>query len=273
VPAKSKEENISFIYNQRNDSPKYFELKKSKLLFYAVGLPTITIFALILGVVGIVHTSPFHLIDNYRQNAKAREAIAKSNSLQNQLKKAEEEKAELAQKLSALQEKPESTNSPQDPNGQPSSQVRPTSSINDLKNMPAPLNHLMLFKSVNGQKDLSKPASLNLSDIKVVTNRDTVNLTFNIIPAGEVDKKIAGHIIVLMKNEFGIQFYPQQVLTNAEAQINYLSGESFATQKFRPVDASFLKPKRSGNSIFSIFIFSKNGDLVHYQTVNLNVKI
>ena len=272
MPSKSKEENISFIYNQRNESPRYFQLKKSKLLFYAVGLPSITIVALILGVIGLVHTSPFHLIDNYRQNAKAREAVAKLNNLQNLLKKSEEEKAELAQKLASVQGSPEASSSGDTP-GQVTSQTKPIAQAIDNKNLANPLTHLMLFKSVSGQKDLSNPASLNLSDIKVVSNRDTVNLTFNIIPAGEVDKKIAGHIIVMMKNEFGIQFYPQQVLANAETQINYLAGESFATQRFRPVDASFLKPKRSTNSTFSIYIFSKNGDLVHYQTVNLNVKI
>ena len=273
MPSSSKEENISFIYNQRNDSPKYFEVKKSKLLFYAVGLPTITIVSLILGLIGLVHTSPFHLIDNYRQNAKARDAVAKLNNVQNLLRKSEEEKAELTQKLALLQDSNASINTNGAETAQSSSQTKTAATNAETKNLSAPLAHLMLFKSVSGQKDLSKPASLNLSDIKVVTNRDTVNLTFNIIPAGEIDKKIAGHIIVMMKNEFGIQFYPQQVLANAEAQVNYLSGESFATQRFRPVDASFLKPKRSTNSTFSIYIFSKNGDLVHYQTVNLNVKI
>jgi hypothetical protein len=274
VPTKSKEDNISFIYSQRNDSPKYFELKKSKLLLYAVGLPTITIIALILGGIGLVHTSPFHLIDNYKQNAKARDAIAKLKSVESSLKKLEEEKAELTQKLAALQESPaaSATNEPSEKTPS-ANQPKQISTASDTKSSSTSLSHLMIFKSINGQKDLSMPASLNLSDIRVITNRDTINFTFNIIPAVEGDKKIAGHIIVMMKNESGIQFYPQQVLATPDAQINYLSGESFATQRFRPVDASFLKPRRSGLSTFSIFIFSKNGDLVHYQTVSLNVKI
>ena len=269
MPSKTKDENISFIYSQRNDSPKYFELKKSKLLFYAVGLPTLTIVALILGLIGLVNTSPFHLIDNYKQNAKAREAVARLTNLENLLKKSEEEKAELAQKLASIQEVPMGGST----SGEIANKEPSQSQSGDTKISNVPLSHLMMFKSISGQKDLSSPASLNLSDIKVVTGRDTINFTFNIIPAAGNDKKIAGHIIVMMKNDSGIQFYPQQVLATPEAQINYLAGESFATQRFRPVDASFLKPRRSGLSTFSIFIFSKNGDLVHYQTVNLNVKI
>ena len=131
---------------------------------------------------------------------------------------------------------------------------------------------LSLFKAVQGQKDLSKIPTISLSGFKVVGNRDNTNFQFNIVPAAGVDGKLAGHIIVLMKNELTIQAYPQQVLSGNDIQINFSSGESFSSQHFRPVDASFLKPRKPGNYTFAIFIFAKNGDLIHYESVILPVK-
>jgi hypothetical protein len=132
------------------------------------------------------------------------------------------------------------------------------------------LSTLSLFRPVQGQRDRTRPATLNLSGFKVIGNRDTTNFQFNIIPGGE--SKLAGHIIVLMKNELTIQVYPQQALGGNDTQINYSSGEPFSTQRFRPVDASFLKPRKPGNYTFTVYIFAKNGDLIHYQSVILPVK-
>ena len=259
---------ISIIYNKKNDSPKYFVLKKSKLLLFVIGLPTITLIALSLGAIGLVHTSPFHLIDTYKQDSLARDAISKTKNLMNQIQSSEEEKATLTKKLADAEEElkrktagPEETASGES-NKQPSVTKSTVSSLG--------LATLSLFRPVPGQKDRTQPATLNLSGFKVVVNRDTVDLQFNIIPAGET--KLAGHIIVIMKNELTIQLYPQQVLNNSDIQINYSVGEPFSTQRFRPVDANFLKPRKSGNYTFSVFIFAKNGDLLHNQSVVLPVK-
>ena len=75
-----------------------------------------------------------------------------------------------------------------------------------------------------------------------------------------------------MKNELGIQVYPFNVLNTPETQFNYATGESFSTQRFRPVDASFLKPRKPGNYIFTAYIFAKNGDLLNLQSIILPVK-
>ncbi len=286
MPLDNKRDYISIIYNQENNSPKYFELKKSKLLLFAIGLPTLTIISLGLGALGLVHTSPFHLIDNYRQNAKAREAISKTNDLLLKIQRYESEKGDLTNKLAQAEEKL-STIKPIDSNQSnatnlPINGAQNSKSVNnglDQKvtitqgNSQLGLTSLSLFKPVPGQQDKSRPATLKLSGFQIITNRDTINLVFNIIPAIDGEGKLAGHIIVLMKNELGIQAYPQQVIANADSQINFSSGESFATQRFRPVDASFLKPRKSGNYTFTVYIFAKNGDLVHYQNLILPVKI
>ncbi|MDD4975931.1 MAG: hypothetical protein PHY93_16360 [Bacteriovorax sp.] len=273
---KNSEKFISIIYNQKNDSPKYFELKKSKLLLFVIGLPTITLIALTLGIIGLVHTSPFHLIDTYKQNSMAREAIAKTTSLMNQVQNSEEEKAALIKKLAEAENQlktvsgkseaaPEAIDAKTTVPAATSALKCPTGAVNSIG-----LTTLSLFRPIQGQRDRTRPAILNLSGFKVIGNRDTTNFQFNIIPGGE--NKLAGHIIVLMKNELTIQVYPQQALSGSDTQINYSSGEPFSTQRFRPVDASFLKPRKPGNYTFTIYIFAKNGDLIHYQSVILPVK-
>lgn len=279
---RNSEEFISVIYNQKNDSPKYFELKKSRILLFVIGLPTLTLVALILGAVGLVHTSPFHLIDTYRQNTRAREAVAKTNALIREIQTKEDEKAALTQKLAEVEAQlmaqapspegaPASDSVPTDKATTPTAQPCPPSAAKGAIVASAGVPALSLFVPVAGQKDRTKPATLNLTGFKVVENRDMTNLQFNIIPIGG-ENKLAGHIIVLMKNELTIQAYPDQALRGSDTQINYLSGEPFATQRFRPVNAGFLKPRKPGNYTFSVYIFAKNGDLIHFQSVVMPVK-
>lgn len=268
MPQQDNNEFISIIYNQKNDSPKYFEIKKSKILLFFIGLPTVTLIALVLGAIGLVHTSPFHLMDIYRQNSMAREAIAKTKTLMNQIQTSEEEKASLAKKLAEAEDQLKSVSA----NAEKTVEVieKPAPAGSDTIGLSA----LSLFRPISGQKNRTRPAILNLNGFKVAYSRDTVNLQFNIIPATtDGEAKVAGHIIVLMKNELTIQVYPQEALKGGDGQINYTSGESFSTQRFRPVDASFLKPRKAGNYAFIVFIFAKNGDLLHYQSVTLPVRL
>jgi len=288
---------ISIIYNKKNDSPKYIEVKKSRLLLFVIGLPTLTLIALALGVIGLVHTSPFHLIDTYRQNSLAREAVSKTNELVSQLQKAEEEKTVMSKKLAEMDaelkkaqdevltatgdvardktpvETPiEKTVDKTTGDKCPKAPVCPAVTNAPVVNTIG-LSTLSFFRPVQGQKDRTRPATLTLSGFKVETKRDTINLMFNIIPATLGEGKLAGHIVAIMKNELGIQVYPQSALNVQGTQISFTSGEPFATQRFRPVDAAFLRPRKAGNYTFNVYIFAKNGDLLHYQSVILPVKL
>lgn len=290
MPNENEREFISIIYNKKNDSPKYVELKKSRLLLFVIGLPTLTLIALVLGVIGLVHTSPFHLIDTYRQNKLAREAVSKTNELTSQLQKAEDEKTALTKKLAEMDEALKKAKELPAPTAEATTDKTPEKAQEKIadKCPKAPvcpsvttapaissigLSTLSLFRPIQGQKDKTRPATLTLSGFKVESKKDTVNLMFNIIPATVGEGKLSGNIIVLMKNEIALQVYPQNAFNIQGTQINYSSGEPFATQRFRPVDASFLKPRKSGNNVFTVYIFAKNGDLIHYQSVTLPVKI
>jgi len=268
----NKNDSISIIYHQRNDSPKHFEIKRSKVYLFFIGLPTLTLIALVIGAIGLVNTSPFHLMSNYKMASKNRAEMSRQENLA-------DENSELKSEILALQEQIKT-------NAQVTS-VPAITTVNGTQ-CPAPaacpapvsgtvssigLSTISLFKPIQGQKDRTRPAVLNLSGFKAEIGRDNVNLKFNIIPAVTDDSKISGHIIVLMKNELAIQTYPLQALGGNDFQINYSAGEPFSTQRFRPVDAGFVKPRKSGNYSFTVFIFSRTGDLLHFQSVNIPLKL
>lgn len=272
----NKHDSISIIYHQRNDSPKHFEIKRSRVYLFFVGLPTLTLIALIIGTIGLANTSPFHLLTNYRIASKARADMSNQENLVEKLENQEQENEELKAEIAALQEQAKTST-------QVTSVPAAITTTLDGTQCPAPavsstvnsigLSTLSLFKPIQGQKDRTRPAVINLSGFKAEIGRDNVNLKFNIIPAVTDDSKISGHIVVLMKNELAIQAYPLQALGGNDFQINYSAGEPFATQRFRPVDAGFVKPRKSGNYSFTVFIFSRTGDLLHYQSVNIILKL
>ncbi|MBC7711697.1 MAG: hypothetical protein H7177_00055 [Rhizobacter sp.] len=284
-----KKDSISIIYHQKNDSPKYFEIKRSKIYLFFIGLPAVTLFALIFGAIGILNTSPTHLLKSYRDNQKNKTEMANQEKLQDQLNASLEENEKLKKEITQVQEMKTTEAAKTTTDVAVKTTPATTTTTNTDLKCPAPvacpapaasanansigLSTLSLFRPIQGQKDRTRPAVLNLSGFKTAIGRDTVNLQFNIIPSVTDDSKISGHIIVLMKNEIAIQAYPLQALGGNDFQINYSAGEPFATQRFRPVDASFVKPRKSGNYSFTVFIFSKSGDLIHYQSITLPLKL
>ncbi len=249
----NKNDLISIIYNARNDTPKYFEISRKNFIGFLIALPIITLIGISLGVIGLVHTSPFHLIQNYKKNSEARTALASVDALKESLISAQNHNAELQSKIKELEANP--------PENAPMA-----NSIG--------LSTLSFFKPVLDQKDKTRPASLELNGFKVVNTKDTTNFEFNINNLLGGDVKLSGHIIVLMKNEQAISVYPANALAfPRDFQLNYTSGEPFATQRFRPVNAIFKKALKSGNYVFTIFIFSKNGDLIHFQSLVMPVSL
>jgi hypothetical protein len=272
-------DSVSVIYHHKSESPKYFEIKKSKIFLLLIGLPTITLISLVIGAIGLVHTSPFHLVKNVRESRAAQIAVDKQNALieENEDLKQEVEKlkanaTEVAEQTPAPETESPKTETTKADGKCPAPVACPATTASPAAQAIG-LSTLSFFKPIQGQKDRTRPAQINLSGFKTLTGRDTVSLQFNIIPASGNDQKISGHIIVLMKNEQGISVYPAAALTGSDSQISYSSGEPFATQRFRPVDASFLKPRKAGNYIFSIFIFSRSGDLIHYQNAPMLIKL
>lgn len=264
------DENISIIYHQKNDSPKYFEITRSKISFFLIGLPTLTLIAIVFGTIGVMSASPVRFVEKYKENQKNRIALLKEERFQDEIQKAHKENENLREEIEAIK-KNNSQNIGTDAKSPSLDNNLPTGKNNLFS--ATGLSTLFLFKPIQGQKDLTRSPSLNLSGFQVTNSRDTINFKFNIMPSVADDSKIAGHIIILMKNEFSLQVYPPHAFSGNDFQIDYTAGESFATQRFRPVDASFIKPKKAGNYSFSVFIFSRIGDLLSYQTVLLPVTL
>lgn len=290
-------EMVSLIYYQKKDSPKYFEIRKSAFFWWFVVLPAITLCSLVLVVMTLIHFSPTHLIQNYlsAKNYESMKSTIEQLTNENlQLKEQlndnkEALKIELAKNSDTVF--PESVSNANIPSVDLDSKTttkEPIAQNIDPTNGQKPsmaegfkgketgtlnLSYLSLFKPVQGQKDRTRPAQISLSGFNVVSLRDTISLKFNITPLTPRDQKIAGHILVIMKGETGLQVYPQMSLNAPESQISFSAGEPFATQRFRPVDASFLKPRKSGQFVFTVLIFAKNGDLIHTQTVPLFVRL
>lgn len=257
---------ISIIYHQRNDSPKHFEIKRSKIYLFIIGLPTLTLIALVIGIIGLVNTGTLYLMPKYKINSKKASELSRQANLV-------EEVNDLKSEIAALNEQIQSKKISANANDtQPPSAAAAPSQLGTAANLMG-LSTTSLFKPVQGQKDRTRYAALNLSGFKAEIGRDNVNLKFNIIPNVTDDSKISGHIIILMKNELGIQAYPASALSGNDFQINYSVGEQFTTQRFRPVEAAFVKPRKSGNFSFTVFIFSLTGDLLHIQSVNIPLKL
>lgn len=270
------DDSVSIIYHQRSDSPKYFEIKKSKIFVLLIGLPTITLISLVLGGIGLIHTSPFHLIESVKETSAAQKIAQEQQALreENEELKSELEQARLAaEQMTVTKDNTATATEGEGPDARCPAPVACAAPNSPAVASSIGLSTLSFFRPIQGQKDRTRPAQMNLSGFKTVVGRDNVNLQFNIIPATGTDNKISGHIVVLMKSDQGIQVYPAASLAGADHQINYAAGEPFATQRFRPVDAPFLKPRRGGNFIFTIFIFSRTGDLIHYQNANMVIKI
>lgn len=288
---------VSIIYYQKKDSPKYFEIKKSVFFWWFVILPAITLLSASIAIFAAIHLSPTHLLQNYlsAKNYSAMKSeievlLNEKDRLLEELKTKNNEIIKLKQTETTTEDNPAAIATNTKPTntidaGQPKTQESTTSKTNveldpvsqdsskKLNPQALGLNYLSIFKPVQGQKDRTRPAQISLSGFNVVTLRDTINFKFNITPLLPNEQKIAGHILVIMKGETGLQVYPQMSLNAPDAQISYSAGESFATQRFRPVDANFLKPRKSGQFVFTVLIFARNGDLIHTQTVPLFVRL
>lgn len=253
---------FSVIYSKKNEPPKYFKLKKSTLLIFLVLLPTISIVSLGIGTIGLVFTSPFHLVTNIKRNYDTHKIESKIENLMEESTRLKEEKEalnnqvkELSDKL--LQQKPI-----------PGSDESSMSIDKPAKGM----SLLNLINTNPNANDLSNKNILNITGISTNVGRDVLHFQFNIIPNENNEEKTAGFIHVIMKGDNGLSFYPS-ANQPATYQIHFNTGESFATQKFRPVDATFLLPKKSGTYLFSVFIFNKAGDLIFSKNQSMSVSL
>lgn len=129
-----------------------------------------------------------------------------------------------------------------------------------------PLGALHILSPVAGQKDLTNPAVINIQDIKVENGKEKFFFRFNIVNVTPGNKKLSGYIHLFVTDGDAFYHYPANSDEVENFSISYTLGESFATSRFRPVEASFPKFNKS-TVIFKIIIFNRLGDLIHQQQI------
>ena len=119
-----------------------------------------------------------------------------------------------------------------------------------------------LLEQPYGMKDLTSEKRIKLEEIKV-QKTNGVQFEFNIINNNE-SLKVAGFIWVMAIQGSKIIYYPE----NLQHPFKFTQGESFSVSKLRPVKAIFNGLNSQTPVIFIVSLFSREGDLIHYEKSN-----
>ncbi|OIQ17046.1 MAG: hypothetical protein BM556_12585 [Bacteriovorax sp. MedPE-SWde] len=230
---KAAKDKVSFILYEDNKIPRYHQFKPQVYKFLIYGPTILTMFSVLVLVGTYFYTK------NVEKHVRSKEPeMIKLLRTENALVKERSSELtilnkRLTQKLSAEVPK-------------------------------TPLAALNFISPVSGQKDLTNPARINIQDIKVETVDKKLHVRFNIVNVTPENTKLSGYIHLFVTDGNSIQRYPSEVEEIDTFNLSYNSGESFATSRFRPVEAVFpTLPKKS--NVFKIIIFNRLGDLIHQQ--------
>ena len=240
VPSKK----LGFLVYENSESPKYFELKKSYFKFLLMGLPTLSFISVIALILCGLYFKQIREMARRKEPAIIKELRDERDQLSFKLKESENLSLTLQNKLAS---------------GAPSDNQ---------------ISTLDLFKMTPGMQDLSAEALFTVENIEAYPVGNKLQFQFNIVNQTKENKKIAGYIFVMMKEGDLIRFYPQGSTMEDNFQVSFNRGESFATSRFRPVQNIFFPaPKKNGNLLFKIIIFSRTGDLLYKSIMKKNWKI
>ncbi|HAZ11790.1 MAG: hypothetical protein A2X86_07945 [Bdellovibrionales bacterium GWA2_49_15] len=233
---------FSFLLYEKKNPPRYFEVQKStlRLLFFILPL----LFALLSGLTYYSLRKYFKIRHQEHQIVPSvvDQFNAERSSLQSEIKDLHSLNQDLQAKLSSPQMMP------------PSAEGALTSNVFDI------------FTQIHGMKDLSSTNIFTIEDPEVIFIKDQLHFRFNIVNQTKENQKYSGHVFVIFKDENAYHIYPAEAMTAENFKIQFNQGESFATTRFRPVEATFKGAPQGEQGIFNVFIFSRTGDLVHKQT-------
>ncbi len=231
----------SLLLYEKKSIPRYFEIQKStlRLLFFIVPM-------LFFALSGVTYYSLRKYVKIRHQEFKEVPSVvdqfnAERTSLQNELKEMHQLNQELQSKLTA----PQTTAPPT---------AVDTPDVFDL------------FTKIHGMKDMSSSAIFAIEDPEVIFIKEQLRFRFNIVNLTKDNQKYSGHVFVILKDAGAYHVYPPEAMTSENFKIQFNQGESFATTRFRPVEATFKGYPQGEQGVFNILIFSRTGDLVHRQT-------
>lgn len=130
---------------------------------------------------------------------------------------------------------------------------------------------LALFRPVAGMQNLTSSPQLSIENYELSRRADQLTLSFNIVNQTTDGQRLSGHLFVLMKTKSAIHIYPSSSFAGQTFQVNFTSGESFATQRFRPVEnVRFSSLDVDQQTLFKVIIFSRTGDLLFKEIMPIS---
>ncbi len=236
---------LGFLVYEGQQDPKYFEIKKSYFKFLLMGLPSLSFISIIALVLCGIYFKQIEEMAKRKEPAIIKDLKTKNLKLATLFQESKQLSEELQKKL-----------------------------VLGKTNISSEIATLDLFKAIPGMQDLSAKALFTVENIEAYPNGNKIQFQFNIVNQTKENKKIAGYIFVIMKNQGQFFFYPQSAIAQDSLQIAFNRGESFATSRFRPVNNIFFPlPKKDTSLLFKIIIFSRSGDLLYKNIMKKNWKI
>ena len=259
--ASKSSEKLSFILYEEKKVPKYFEIKKSSLRLFLIGLPLITGFCILA----------FLLVTLYQRIIKKDFAAELSSITVKELQLKNETILQTNRELQLkIDDLTQAVKIAQDnASSQSENTLTPAGEKRDT------IPSLSLFPQMANIKDQTQPAVLSLKQSRLSSEKNNIVFSFGMVNEQDGNTRINGYLIVMMKYKNSLHFYPNNII-NKELQSPLHTGEYFSFANFRPVRAVFPYKNKNRDKddtvdkefSFKVFIFSKEGNLLHQQIFN-----
>jgi hypothetical protein len=233
-PIQQTSGEVAFVIFDAPLPPRYFRIPKKLIRTLFVVVPIMFILSLagflFWGIGTRLKAAPRPNLSNVMigQDSKVVE-------LESELKALQISNTELAQKMADLP----STTAAEDP-------------------------YLMTIKKPYGMQNLLNENSVSLDQFQLQNENNKVSLKFQII-SSKPETKVTGNVLVFMISEMGMMAYPPEANSNLAEGIKYSMGEPFAVSRLRPTNAEFSLHLTGESVKFVIYIFSREGDLLHIR--------
>jgi len=229
---------VSFVLYEDEISPRFYEINKNFAKFILFGLPTVTLIViLMLTAVGVY----FKQIQSLAQRKEPRIIRELKEDRQNLISQTQQlfvERDRLKNKLAMGVEGPATG-----------------------------LGFLALFRQSAGRQDLTSSPEMMLEEVEVNSSAKEIDINFKIINQTRDNSRLTGYLYIVMQVGQYIEVWPVNSFDDQSMTLSFAKGEYFATSRFRPVKATFRKPK-SGQALFKIIIFGRTGDLIFKQLIS-----
>lgn len=233
---------LAFILYEDHSAPSYFEISKNLFRFLFIGLPFVAFVAILITAGGALYFKQIKRMVEKEEPKIISELKAERLTLLEKQKQLELGQKKLEQKLAK----------------------------GDAGNVSQGLPSLALFKHSPNRQDLSQAPEVSLDEFSTKINNDKILVEFKITNLTEEQKKVAGFLFVVMQEGTRISVWPTNSFVEQEMSVVFNKGELFATTRFRPVLASFDKPKEN-ELLFKVLIFNRLGDLIFKKLITKTI--